>query len=83
MLNKMASRPQMVRAALTIFPTSTDLFDGLSPTVTSFHVTAFGLTSLADTRVDCHVADAATTSEVVILWLFLIDVELQLKQRLR
>jgi len=79
MLNKMASRPQMVRAAFTICPTSPGLCDGLSPTVTSFHVTAFGSISLADTRVDCHVADAAATSAVVVLWLFLIDVELQLK----
>ena len=78
MLNKMASTPQMVRAAFTICPTSPGLFDGLSPTVTSFHVTAFGSISLAD--VDCRVADAAATSEVVVLWLFLIDVELQLKQ---
>ena len=77
----MASRPQMVRAAFTICPTSPGLFDGLSLTVTSIHVTAFGSTSLADTRVDCHVADAAATSEVEVFWLFLVVIELQLKQQ--
>ena len=76
----MASIPQMVRDTFTICPTSPGFFDGQSPTVTPIHVTAFGSTSLADTRVDCHVADAAATSEVEVFWLFLVDVELQLKQ---
>jgi hypothetical protein len=31
--------------------------------------------------VDCHVADAAATSEVEVFWLFLVVIELQLKQR--
>jgi hypothetical protein len=79
-LNEMTSIPQMVRAAFTICPTS-GLFDGLSPTVTSIHVTAFGSTSLADTRVDCHVDDAAATSAMEVFWLVLVDVELQVKQR--
>jgi len=69
----MASIPQMGRATFIICPTSPGLLDGLSPTVTSIHVTAFGSTSLADTRVDCHVDDAAATSEVEVFWLFLVD----------